>query len=405
MKLKSSLKQQQGVALITALIITSVAVSLATLMIYRQQIQIRLSSNISTLEQNYQYAYGMEDFAGTILKASWEDQRDFVSFNDPWYSESGLVLPITGGLMTGKLHDLQARININSLIRPRIEKPSESTSVGAQTEGNTSTQTQDTNQQNNPTPNQQNTSKQYDDIATITKERLNRLLTFIDSDQEMGPPENFSVILRDWIDKDQNNGQFTAQISNKQQSQPPINENDLGNGAETPFYQSQETAYYSANTEMISPTELRLIKNMKEKFYLDLFKDITTLPILNGNTATETGINVNTASDKVLSSLGFPPDAVENIIETRKEQPFTTLDEFKELVVVNNVLITENNTEGLVSPLDIGVNSEYFLLEGKIEINNTRLFVNSILWRNKNGQVSVIMRDFTNPQTISKAIN
>ena len=64
------------------------AVSLATLIIYRQQIQIRLSSNISTLEQNYQYAYGMEDFAGTILRASWEDQPNFVSLNDDWYSES-----------------------------------------------------------------------------------------------------------------------------------------------------------------------------------------------------------------------------------------------------------------------------------------------------------------------------
>ncbi len=73
---QSSRQSQKGVALITALIITSIAVSLATLIIYRQQIQIRLSSNISALEQNYQYAYGMEDFAGTILKRSWEDQPE-----------------------------------------------------------------------------------------------------------------------------------------------------------------------------------------------------------------------------------------------------------------------------------------------------------------------------------------
>ena len=58
-----------------------------------------------------------------------------------------------------------------------------------------------------------------------------------------------------------------------------------------------------------------------------------------------------------------------------------------------------------MNPLDIDINSQYFLLEGKVEINDTRLFVNSVLWRKQNGQVSVIMRDFNNPKTITKAIN
>ncbi len=392
----NSYQKQKGVALITALIITSVAVSLATLIIYRQQIQIRLSNNISTLEQNYQYAYGMEDFAGTILRASWEDQPDFVSLNDDWYSESGLVLPITGGLMTGKLYDLQARINVNSLIRPKVEKKVNETSnqedINQTNPEDGIDNNQNTNQSNN---NNQQIEKEFIDIASITKERLKRLIFSVDEQQEMGPEDNFSVILRDWIDKDQNNGQF-LNVSN---------DNDIGNGAETPFYQSQEPAYFSANTEMISPTELRLLKNMKEKFYSSISNEISTLPTLFNNNATETPINVNTASEKVLGALGFTPDAVTNIIEVRKEEPFASIDAFKDLAVVDSVLISEDNPEGLVNPLDIDVKSQYFLLEGKVEINNTRLFVNSILWRNQNGQVSVIMRDFSNPQTISKAVN
>ena len=394
--MKNLYQKQKGVALITALIITSVAVSLATLIIYRQQIQIRLSNNISTLEQNYQYAYGMEDFAGTILRSSWEDQPDFVSLNDDWYSESGLVLPITGGLMTGKLYDLQARINVNSLIRPKVEKKVNETSnqedINQTNPEDGIDNNQNTNQSNN---NKQQIEKEFIDIANITKERLNRLIFSVDEQQEMGPEDNFSVILRDWIDKDQNNGQF-LNVSN---------DNDIGNGAETPFYQSQEPAYFSANTEMISPTELRLLKNMKEKFYSSISNEISTLPTLFNNSATETPINVNTASEKVLGALGFTPDAVTNIIEVRKEEPFASIDAFKDLAVVDSVLISEDNPEGLVNPLDIDVKSQYFLLEGKVEINNTRLFVNSILWRNQNGQVSVIMRDFSNPQTISKAVN
>ena len=389
-------KKQKGVALITALIITSVAVSLATLIIYRQQIQIRLSSNISTLEQNYQYAYGMEDFAGTILRASFEDQPEFVSLNDDWYSESGLILPITGGLMTGKLYDLQARINVNSLARPKVEKKTTDIDIatikndGFKNVGDV--RNQNTNQSIN---NNQQIEKVYIDIATITKERLKRLIFNIDTQQEMGPEDNFAIILRDWIDPDQNNGQ----------SIEPADENDIGNGAETPFYQSQEPAYFSANTEMISPTEIRLLKNMNEKFYKLITNEISTLPTLFGNEATKTPINVNTASEKVLGALGFTPDAVTNIIKVRKDEPFASIEAFNDLAVVSSALITENNPDGFVDPLDLDVKSEYFLLEGKVEINNTRLFVNSILWRNQNGQVSVIMRDFSNPQTISKAVN
>ncbi len=385
---QSSPQKQKGVALITALIITSVAVSLATLIIYRQQIQIRLSSSINTLEQNYQYAYGMEDFAGTILKRSWEDHPEYDSLNDDWYSETGLVLPITGGVMTGKLYDLQARINVNSLNRPKTEKllsdPNKDASKGAVVIG-TGAGIPNQNEDNNKEP-----EKEFEDIASVTKDRLNRLISNIDTQQDMGPAESFAVNLRDWIDKDEDNGKSASSED----------DSDIGNGAETPHYQSLEPAYYSANTEMISPTELRLVKNMQEKFYITISNEISVLPTLVNDKANNTPINVNTASENVLAALGFTPDAISNIIDTRQDEPFTSLDGFKEVIVVKNALASD-----LVDSLDIDVKSEYFLLEGKVEINNTRLFINSILWRNQNGVVSVIMRDFSNPQSISKAIN
>lgn len=373
--------KQQGVALITALIITAVAVSLATLVISRQQIQIRLTGNISALEQTYEYAYGMEDFAGTILKASFEDHPEYDSLNDSWYSENGLVLPITGGVMVGKLYDLQARINVNSLIRPIIN-------VRQQQAQNTSAST--TAAATNPDP-ANAVAVDTIDIASVAKSRLTDLIRIIDEEQEMGPPENFTAILRDWIDSDQENGK----------SDNSLDENDIGNGAETPYYQSLEPAYYSANTEMISPTEIRLIKNMKEEFYKRITDDISTLPITFNNAPTTTPININTASENVLLAIGLDQGAVENIIETRKEFPFETIDDFRNSQLIANNLIPN----GVLDPLDLDVKSQYFLLEGKVEINNTRLFINSILWRNQSGVVSVIMRDFSNPTTISKAVN
>lgn len=362
--------KQQGVALITALIITSIAVSVATMIIYRQQIQIRLSSNINTLEQNYQYAYGMEDFAGTILRRSFEDQPEFVSLNDPWYSETGLVLPIEGGQMVGKLYDLQARINLNSLIRPKTERPGQ-------------------NDESNPIPEEE---KKYDDIAQATHQRLSRLMTALDPQEQFGPPVNFPILVKDWIDKDSNNGNSADEAQN---------DNYYGSGAETPYYQTQEPAYYSANTEMISPTELRLLKDMKESFYRTLSPEVSTLPTLNGKDVTQTPVNVNTASKNVLFALGFDPNAVSEIITTRTKEPFKTLDEFKQLDVVSSVL-SDDGTQREVNPLGLDVKSSYFLLEGTVEINNTRLFINSVLWRDPKGQVSVIMRDFSNPKSIVK---
>jgi len=375
-------KQQKGIALITAMIITSIAVSLAGMIMYRQQIQIRLSSNIGHFEQAYLYANGMEDWAGTILEKSFEDHPDYDSVADDWYSESGITLPITGGIMQGKLYDLQARINLNSLNRPKelINAVQPTSSLTPNTINN---------QKDNVAK-----EEKYRYPAEITRQRLINLMTLeADPDQEMGPPENFTDILKDWIDDDQDNG-------NKENGG-----NSSGNGAESPYYQTQEPAYYSADTVLISLTELRLLKEMKEDIYKKLAKNTTTLPIVDkANKALVTPININTAEKPVLLAIGLTPDKADELIELVKETPFENIEDFKKSSIVSNVLKTENNPDGDIDPDQLDVKSNFFYLEGRVEINNTRIFINSILER-KNGKVSVIMRDFSNPQSITKAIN
>ena len=372
-------KQQKGIALITAMIITSIAVSLAGMIMYRQQIQIRLSSNIGHFEQAYLYANGMEDWAGTILDKSFEDHPDYDSIKDDWYSESGITLPITGGIMQGKLHDLQARINLNSLNRPKVpikNKKKTPSSLAS-------------NQTNN-----QNKEEKYTYPAEVTRQRLVNLMTNeVDPDQEMGPPENFTDVLKDWIDDDQDNG-------NKEKGG-----DGNGNGAESPYYQTQEPAYYSADTELISLTELRLLKEMKEKVYKKLVEHTTTLPIIDkAKKSLDTHININTAKKPVLIALGFTPDIADEILEQVKDTPFETIKDFTGSSIVSGSLKIENTSDGGVDPDQLDVKSNFFYLEGKVEINNIRIFINSILER-KNGKVSVIMRDFSNPQSITKAVN
>ncbi|MEE9327158.1 MAG: type II secretion system minor pseudopilin GspK [Cocleimonas sp.] len=394
---------QDGVALITALIITSIAVSLATMIMYRQQIQIRLSSNISHLEQAYLYANGMEDWAATILERSFKDHKDYVSHDDDWYSDTALILPIEGGLMTGKLIDLQSRINMNLLNIP----PPAKTTNNQNTPNSTNNQGDGTNNQAGGTNNENNNPKIQPDYAKITRNRLIRLVEDIDEDRDLDSADGFVDILKDWIDKDDINGNLLEKGDGS------------GYGAETSYYQSLDPAYYSANTELVSPTELRLLKNMKEKIYQELIKYVATLPNKRSNKDNPVPINVNTASAEVLRAIGFAKDTIERIQEARKDNPFIDIKDFIRRYAPNAIgsenntnannnsgnnnpnLNSPNNNTNELNVQNLGVNSNYFLLTGTVEINNARLFVNSILERN-NEQVSVIMRDLSNPNTITK---
>ncbi len=355
--MRTSNKNQRGVALIVALIITMIAVSIAATVLYRQQIQIRLSSNISHLEQAYLYVDGMEGFAGTILEKSYEDHPKYDSLKDDWAFE-GIVFPILGGTMSGQVYDLQGRINLNSLARPIPPPPVLKGKDGKLI---------------NPPP------VAKPNIAGITRYRLLSLMREIDPDDSMGLPQNFATIVKDWIDKDQTNGNV----------KPGNNGNSAG--AESPYYQSLEPAYFSADTLLVNPTELRLLKDMNKKVYKKLINDkdpklsvVSTLPITQ-----KTPININTANKEVLKSIGFDPASADDIIRERDIEPFEALTNS----FLQNVISAQG---GNIDKNDLGVKSNYFLLRGKVEINNVRLFINSILVR-KNGKVSVIMRDFSNP--------
>jgi len=357
--------KQQGIALIVALIVTMLAVTIAATVLYRQQIHIRLSGNIAHLEQAYLYAQGMEEFAGTILEDSHKDHPNYDSYKDIWAFE-GIVFPILGGTMSGQMYDLQGRINLNSLARPI---PPKLTDADKKNPDGTL---------KNPAP------VQKPDIAGITRYRLQNLIQEIDPNDSMGPPQDFARIVKDWIDKDQINGNTKPDDAG------------TGSGAESPFYQSMQPAYFSANTLLVNPTELRLLKNMNKEIYNKLINPdpkkslVATLPIVDAqNKPIATPINVNTASKEVLQSIGFDPATAEDIIRERDINPFKTME--------NSFLQAAINAQGNnIDANDLDVKSSYFLLRGAVEINNARLTINSILYR-KNGKVSVIMRDFSNP--------
>jgi len=349
----TSPNKQQGAALLIALVIMTIAMGIAANIMFRQQLHTRLASNISNLEQAYPYATAIEDWSRTILIRDAEDSPDSDDLSEPWATEIPPI-PIPGGSMTGRLFDLQAGLNLNNLFPP--EKPIEE-NPPPPVEGAPP-----------PTPEELRLIKDQDRYL-IAKQRVTKLMGTIDPDEELGPALNFADTVEDWIDGD--------------------SEESLG-GAESSYYQSLDPAYNAANSFLVSHTELRLLKDIDTDAYKLLRKYIATLPEY-------TAVNVNTAPIEVIQALGFTPEAAENIITLRDENPFQSMEDFLAHQVVSAATQSAEDEDPEVYEQDLSVTSDYFLLQGEINIGTARLYINSILHRN-DGKVKVVSRDFSNQQ-------
>ena len=338
---------QRGVALVIALMITTIAISLASVAMYRQQIQIRLTGNIASLEQAYQYAVGMEDWSKKILEQDYKDNPKTDHEKEDWATELPPI-PIDGGMLTGQLFDLQGKLNLNAvdMIYPKLPAPKPKA-----------------NQPNQPKPKVIKTEP-------LVYERITKLFAKIDKDQVLGPPENFTDTLWDWIDK---------------------KDEERQGGAESGYYQSLEKPYMAANAPLIDISELLLLKGVTKEFVEDLKPLVSTLP-------KETRINLNTAEPEVLEAIGFNAETTAAIKKAREENPFENMNDFWSLPEVATLFAqgSEMGKKKANYAQTLTVTSDYFLLEGAVKINNTRIFINSILERKK-GKVRVISRDFGNP--------
>ncbi|MGV6808861.1 MAG: type II secretion system minor pseudopilin GspK [bacterium] len=336
--------QQRGIALLTAITITTIAVTIAAVLLYRQQYTIQLTGNLAHREQAYHYVDGMEQWACLILT---RDRREGASDHrlEDW--AQGKLLPptpIDGGEMSGFLDDLQARINLNNV----LAKPP----------------TPNNNQQNNSNSNQQNPlnspTDNHNNDETIPKHANKywfKTLQNLLNEKELSAAT--SDVLLDWLDEDQ---QTTG-----------------GNGAESDFYLTLERSYFAANSAMVTPTSLRLLKPVDEKIYDTLIPYISVLP----NT---TAVNVNTAPKTVLLALGFSPDAAQNILDQREDNPLENPQEALQFM-------PEDERKN-IAPEAISVDSQYFLLRGYVQIAEIHVSFNSIIHRNPQGQAIVIQREF-----------
>lgn len=111
-------RHTRGVALITALLITSITASLAIGLAWDNALDVRRTMVLLFHEQGAQIALGAESWIRNILRDDGIDsQTDHLG--ELWASDLP-GLPIDSdtiqGVVTGKLEDLQGRFNVNNLI-------------------------------------------------------------------------------------------------------------------------------------------------------------------------------------------------------------------------------------------------------------------------------------------------
>jgi general secretion pathway protein K len=175
----------------------------------------------------------------------------------------------------------------------------------------------------------------------------------------------WASMIADWIDED---------------SQP------LPDGAEDSAYATQDPPYRAANTFITSPSELLALPGFGRDRYLKLAPLVTALP-------PGAKINVCSASPVVLDAMvgethrEFSTD-LQQFAKTRESGCFPTLDDYRKSFGGDTDALNRINNR-------VSQTSDYYRLTSIVTIGSADFNLYSLLQRDGNGQVHVLMRSFT----------
>lgn len=117
-------RQNRGVALITAMLISALATMVAANLAWDNALDVRRTMTLLNRDQAIQVALGAESWIINILHQDLEDsQTDHLG--EIWATELP-GLPIEGGEVYGAVQDLQGRFNVNNLVGQNGEIEEES---------------------------------------------------------------------------------------------------------------------------------------------------------------------------------------------------------------------------------------------------------------------------------------
>ena len=132
-----SLRRQRGVAIITALLLTTLAVTIVASLFWQQQVQVRSIENQRMQLQKQWILRGALDWARLILSTSYQSSPMVDTLQQPWsvglaetrldsYVENGRSdSEASDATITGRIVDAQSYLNLAGLSAGGVVKPKE----------------------------------------------------------------------------------------------------------------------------------------------------------------------------------------------------------------------------------------------------------------------------------------
>jgi general secretion pathway protein K len=228
---------QRGAALVVALLVVALVTLLAVTLSRDFLLLLRRVENQLHAEQAQSYLRGAEGVARAVLMQDAQGGGTRDSLDEAWGQE--LRFATDFGWISGRLEDMQGRLNLNALGYSEARQGS------------------------------------YSPV----QERLIRLLQLLPLERALNLEEAQALTeaITDWIDADDEVSGF--------------------GGAESDYYARAEPAGRPANGPIAAPSELRRVKGMRADVYRALAPLVTVRPAIAGS------LNVNTAPPLVLASI------------------------------------------------------------------------------------------------------
>lgn len=325
-------RRQRGIALITAVLVVSLAVIAATSVLDSGHFAIQRASTLQDSEKAWGYATGAEDWVRTILQRDAKDNRHD-ALDEIWAEPQ--TLPVENGAITGAIVDATSRFNLNNLGVSDNQIP-----IGTGGEKTT---------------------------AYLRQTRLFAQLieNIEDGPQLISNPQQLAETIRDWIDADQL---------------------PTGGGREDSDYLILEPPRRAANRPMTSVTELRTVLDSlydprtddARKIYQLLLPYVTALPVEG-----ITPININTAEPALLMALSPGNSKLAEFAQLRKEKPLKLPGEI-------TTKLELKPTEA--DPSLVSVSSSLFQLRLQAVVGQGRVALYSLIFRPSQGMPVVLQR-------------
>lgn len=108
--------RQQGVAVLTAMLVVAIAAVLAVELVWQTNLDLRRTEGLLGRDQARLYGIGAEDLAAKLLR---EDMERAAAEPADWLGEDWAqptTFSLDQGMMTGAVIDLQGRFNLNNLV-------------------------------------------------------------------------------------------------------------------------------------------------------------------------------------------------------------------------------------------------------------------------------------------------